>query len=215
MSLTAVVLGATGLVGSELVRLLLASDQYARVVTVSRRPLQLKSEKLETCVVDFECLDDIADKVSGDVLFSCLGTTKKQAGSIAAQRLVDHDYQLQVASFAAANGVPHYCLVSSSGANPASASAYMKMKGELEQTVKQLGFKRVSLFQPSLLLGERDHMRLGESVGAMVLPQLCRLPILRRYRPIKGREVAEKMLQVSLVPGNGVAVFNLQEVFPD
>jgi len=215
MSLTAVVLGATGLVGSELVRLLLASDQYARVVTVSRRPLQIKNEKLETCVVDFDRLDDIAEKISGDVLFSCLGTTKKQAGSIAAQRVVDHDYQLQVARFAAANDVPHYCLVSSSGANPASASAYMKMKGELEQAVKQLGFKRVSLFQPSLLLGEREQVRLGESVGAMVVPWLCRLPILRRYRPIKGGEVAEKMLQVSLASGSELAVFNLQEVFPD
>jgi len=215
MSLTAVVLGATGLVGSELVRLLLASDQYARVVTVSRRPLDFTDAKLESCVTDFECLGEVAEKVSGDVLFSCLGTTKKQAGSIAAQRVVDHDYQLQIARFAAANGIPHYCLVSSSGANPASASAYMKMKGELEQAVKQLGFKRVSLFQPSLLLGQREQVRLGESVGALVVPWLCRLPILRRYRPIKGREVAEKMLQVSLASGSGVAVFNLQEVFPD
>ena len=215
MSLTAVVLGATGLVGSELVRLLLASDEYARVVTVTRRPLNVKSEKLESCVVDFECLDDLADHVRGDVLFSCLGTTKKQAGSIAAQRVVDHDCQLQVARFAAANDVPHYCLVSSSGANPASASAYLKMKGELEQAVKQLGFKRISLFQPSLLLGEREHMRIGESLAAMILPLLCRLPMLQSYRPIEGREVAEKMLQISKTPGDGVAVFNLQEVFPD
>lgn len=215
MSLTAVVLGATGLVGSELVRLLLSSDQYARVITVSRRPLNLQSDKLESCVVDFECLDEIADHIRGDVLFSCLGTTKKQAGSIAAQRVVDHDYQLQVARLAAANGVAHYCLVSSSGANSASASAYMKMKGELEDAVKQLNFQRTSFFQPSLLLGEREHMRLGESLGAVFVPWLCRLPMLQRYRPIEGREVAEKMLQVSLAAGSGLAVFNLQEVFPD
>jgi len=215
MSLTAVVLGATGLVGSELVGFLLASDQYARVITVSRRPLKVEHEKLESCVVDFECLEDVADKVSGDVLFSCLGTTKKQAGSIAAQRVVDHDYQLQVARFAASNAIPHYCLVSSSGANPASASAYMKMKGDLERAVKQLVFKRVSIFQPSLLLGDRETVRLGESLGSIVVPWLCRLPMLKPYRPITGREVAEKMLQVSLAPGSGEAIFNLQEVFPD
>ena len=110
------------------------------------------------------------EPLKGDVLFSCLGTTKKQAGSIAAQRIVDFDYQLQIAQIAVENGVPHYLLVSSSGANAKSRAAYMKMKGELEEQVKALPFQRISIFQPSLLLGDRPESRFGEQLAALFMP---------------------------------------------
>jgi len=214
MSLTAVALGATGLVGSELIRLLLQSEQYSHVIAITRRPIAIENDKLKNFVIDFGMLDQIADKVKGDVLFSCLGTTKKQAGSIAAQRVVDLDYQLKVAEFAAANGMRHYCLVSSSSANAGSSFAYMKMKGELEQAVIKLGFNRTSIFQPSLLLGPREQSRISEDIGVDILSLLCRLPGLNRYRPIEGREVSEKMLQVSLQEDEGVKIYSLEQVFP-
>ena len=146
-------------------------------------------------------------------MFSCLGTTKKQAGSIEAQRVVDYDYQWQAAQLAAANGVKHYLLVSSSGANSGSKSAYMKMKGELESAVVQLGFERVSIFQPSLLVGEREDIRIGEKIGSSLLPALCKLPGLSKYRPIKGAQVAAKMVRVSNTDGAGVSRYVLDEIF--
>ena len=142
-----------------------------------------------------------------------MGTTRKQAGSIAAQRKVDLDYQYRAAQLAAERGVGHYLLVSSSGANPKSANPYLQMKGELEEKVQQLPFERISIFQPSLLLGKRPEVRLGEKLGALLLPVLCTLPGLRRYRPIRGEEVAAKMVRVSRQPGASREWFKLDELF--
>jgi len=214
MSLTAVLIGSTGLVGSSLLKQLLANKAFDKVVAFSRRPITQQHPKLKNIVIDFSLADQYADQVKGDVFFSCLGTTKKQAGSIAAQRIVDLDYQLAFARIAAANNIPHYCLVSSSGANTKSSAAYMKMKGELEEHVKQLDFQRVSIFQPSLLLGQRLEHRLGETLGAVFLPALCRLPGLQRYRPIKGEQVATKMLETALTTEQGLQTFTLDKVFP-
>lgn len=208
-------LGATGLVGKALVQLLSQQPQIKRVIAVSRRPQNYQSDKVVNQVVDFERLTDFADVFRGDCVFSCLGTTLKQAGSVAAQRKVDVDYQLQVAQIAAANGVNHYLLVSSSAANADSKSAYLKMKGQLEREVKKLAFERISIFQPSLLLGPRPELRLGEKIGSYILPALCCLPGLRKYRPITGQQVAEKMVQVSLQAGENLEIFSLEQVFPD
>ena len=214
MAKTAVVVGATGLVGKELVEQLIHSDGFEKVVTITRRALEFASEKHNNHIIDFERLDQYSELFKGDALFSCLGTTKKQSGSIAAQRRIDHDYQLQVAQVAASNAIPHYLLVSSSGANAKSSAAYMKMKGELEDAVKQLPFKRISIFQPSLLLGNREKPRLGEGVAAYIMPLLCKLPFLQKYRPITGQQVACKMLDVSLSEGRQQEYFVLEDVFP-
>ncbi|WP_237057072.1 NAD-dependent epimerase/dehydratase family protein [Microbulbifer sediminum] len=210
----AIVIGATGLVGSALVDRLARSESIQSVITITRRPAPHPSDKVDNRVVDFEQLAAHPTLFQGDMLFSCLGTTRRQAGSLQAQRRVDLDYQFQAAELAAANGVRHYLLVSSSGANAESRSGYLKMKGELERRVQRLAFPRVSIFQPSLLLGSRDHLRMGEQLAALVLPALCRLPGLRRYRPIRGEQVAARMLEVALSPGSGVQTFTLDEVFP-
>ncbi len=211
---TAIVIGATGLVGSALVDCLARSESIGTVITITRRPAPHPAGKVDNRVVDFEQLAAHPELFQGDMLFSCLGTTRRQAGSLKAQRRVDLDYQLQAAELAAANGVHHYLLVSSSGANAESRSGYLQMKGELELRVRQLGFPRISIFQPSLLIGERDHLRVGERLAAMILPTLCRLPGLQRYRPIRGTQVAARMQEVALSSGNGVETFTLDEVFP-
>lgn len=213
MSKIALVLGATGLVGAELVQQLAASASYQQVVAFTRRPLDFEHDKVVNRVLDFQRLEDFADWFQGDVMFSCLGTTKQQAGSISAQRKVDLDYQLQAASFAAANGLEHFLLVSSSGANEQSFSPYLKMKGQLEQQLKSLGFPRLSIFQPSLLTGQRQQARFAEKLGAKLLQGLSVLPGVGQYRPIPGAEVAGKMLAVSLSPGQGLQFFRLRQVF--
>ena len=129
MAKTALIIGSTGLVGSQLLQQLLASSSYSQVVSLSRRQLDFSHPKLISYVIDFENLTHYVELFKGDVFFSCLGTTLKQAGSVAAQRKVDFEYQFICAQMAANNAVPHYCLVSSSGANAHSMSRYLKIKG--------------------------------------------------------------------------------------
>ncbi|WP_193165522.1 NAD(P)H-binding protein [Microbulbifer hainanensis] len=213
MARKALIIGATGLIGRHLTDQLAAAGEIDEVVTFTRRPFRHPSPKVHNHVVDFSRLDDHAAQFTGDLLFSCLGTTRKQAGSIAAQREVDVDFQLHAAKLAAQNGVAHYLLVSSSGANPQSGNAYLRMKGELEQQVMALPFSRISIFRPSLLLGTRDHLRPAEKLGSWLLPLLCALPGLRRYRPIPAEQVAAKMIAVSRKAGPPVQAYTLDELF--
>lgn len=125
------------------------------------------------------------------------------------------EYQFAAAQLATKNGVEHYLPVSSSGANEKSNNAYLQMKGELEQRVLPLPFPRISVFQPSLLLGTRGDLRVGEKLASWVLPLLCPIPGLRRYRPIRGEQVAAKLVQVSQGTGPAREWSRLGEVFPN
>ena len=129
--------------------------------------------------------------------------------------MVDFDYQLQAAKIAKQNDVSHYLLVSSSGAHSRSVSPYLRMKGELEQEVRRLAFNRTTILQPSLLLGERVEKRLVEGVAGVILPSLCKLPGLTKYRPIHGADVAKKLVQESVATHSGWCVLRLDAVFPD
>ncbi|KTF14731.1 NAD(P)H-binding protein [Pseudoalteromonas sp. H105] len=214
MSKTAIVIGATGLVGLHLVDQLINAAHIKKVVTLTRRPVTYHSDKVINHVVDFDNLSQYSTLFEADILFSSLGTTKKTAGSIEAQRQVDFDYQLSVAQLAAKMGVKHYLLVSSSGANVQSNSAYLKMKGELEQAIEALSFKQISIIQPSLLLGKRNNdFRLAEKIGSALLPLLCVIPGLRKYRPITGQQVAIKLSQISQQSSKGVNYFTLDALF--
>jgi len=213
MEKIAIVIGATGLVGRALVDLLADADHIDKIITLTRSSAKHSSPKVFNQVVDFDHLEDYASSFSADFLFSCLGTTLKQAGSIDAQRKVDLDYQFKAAKLAANNGVDHYLLVSSSAANDQSNNQYLKMKGVLEQRVKSLPFKRISIFQPSLLLGQRADFRLGEKVGSWVMSALCVIPWLRRFRPITGEQVAARMVLASKQSGRSLELFRLDDVF--
>ena len=215
MSQVAIVIGATGLVGKALVKQLTKAEHISKVVTLTRRSETYDSAKVNNQVIDFARLEQYADLFKAELLFSCLGTTLKQAGSVEAQRKVDLSYQLKVAQLAVDNGVEHYLLVSSSGANSSSRSSYLKMKGELEEQVKKLPFKQISIFQPSLLIGARASFRLGEKLAAWLMPVLCIIPGLRRYRPITGEQVAAKMLTVSQQPSSELSYYRLDEIFTD
>jgi len=208
-----VVIGAPGLVGKSLISLLINVSSVKQIVAITRRPLTLNDDKLINHVIDFEQLTKHQALFQGDALFSCLGTTRKKAGSIAAQRVIDLDYQLITAQLAHRNKVKQLLLVSSSGANPYSNSPYLKMKGELEQQVKMLGFESITILQPSLLLGKRNERRLGEQLAALVMPIFTWLPGLTKYRAIPAGQVADKMLQLALTPYQGTRVVKLNQLF--
>ncbi|MBA6262137.1 NAD-dependent epimerase/dehydratase family protein [Colwellia sp. Bg11-12] len=213
MTKKAIVIGATGLVGRAIVQQLVNTDYIGKVITLTRRSSPHSSTKVLNQVVDFDQLDNYLSLFDGDFLFSCLGTTVKQAGSINGQRKVDLEYQFKAAELAAKNGVSHYLLVSSTGANGQSNNSYLKMKGELEHRVSQLIFKRISIFQPSLLLGERTQIRLGEKMGCWIMPIICIIPFLRRFRPITGEQVAAKMVSISQREGASREFYRLDEIF--
>ncbi len=209
----AIVLGATGLVGKKLVERLVKEPSIEKVVTITRRHVEYASPKIVNEVINFENIEEYINVFRGDMIFSCLGSTVKQAGTFQKQRKVDFEYQYKAAKLASENKVSHYILVSSSAANEKSKSPYLKMKGELETEVSALPFKQITILQPSLLKGERESFRLGETIANWLLPIICKLPFLKRYRPISGEDVAKKMVSVSLSLGKGKEIYRLDELF--
>ncbi|WP_205461729.1 NAD(P)H-binding protein [Mangrovibacterium lignilyticum] len=207
----ALVIGATGLVGKELVQLLLNQDEFKKIVIFVRRETGISHPKLKERIVNFNQPSGWADKVKGDVLFSCLGTTIKKAGSQANQYKVDFTFQYETAQTAAKNGVAHYVLVSSSGANSGSRVFYSKIKGELEEAVLQLPFKQITILRPSLLLGDRTEKRTAEKIAQSIMPVLTNF-IFRKYRPIHGATVAQAMINTVMIPG-GRLIYELDEIF--
>jgi uncharacterized protein YbjT (DUF2867 family) len=211
---TAIVLGATGLVGKHLVRLLIEDDSFSCIKLFVRRPSGFSHPKIEDHIVNFETIPSFGNLIAGDVLFSCLGTTLKQAGTKKEQYKVDYDYQFEFAKAAANNGVKNYCLVSSTSANAKSRLFYSRMKGELEDAVIKLPFNKISIIRPSVLVGKRNEKRNGEIVGAKLADALAKIiPPLKKYRSIKGSDVARVLLNSFVKPSDSkVAIFELEAV---
>ncbi|MCD6091261.1 MAG: NAD(P)H-binding protein [Bacteroidales bacterium] len=212
---TAIVLGATGLVGKFLVELLIQDDSFSKIVLLVRRATAFKHPKIEENLVNFEDISSYKSLIRGDVLFSCMGSTLKQAGSKDAQYKVDFIYQYEVAKAAAENDVTDYFLVSSSGANDRSLVFYSRIKGELDEAVKKMPFEHVCIFRPSVLSGVRDKKRKGEELGAKFINGLGKLiPVLKKYRSIKGMEVAKAMITAYKKPSSKkVIIYIMEEIF--
>lgn len=209
----ALVIGATGLVGSQLVDLMLEDVRFGEVVVFVRRSTGLNHPKLKEHLVDFSKPTEWQHLVKGDVLFLALGTTRAKAGGKKAQYAVDHGFQFQFAAAAARNMVPVLVLVSSAGANARSSFFYMRMKGELEQDVGGLAFRRTVVIRPGALTGPRQENRPAEKAGVVVLKMLNRAGLFRRMRPIHGRTVAKAMINACLNDESGLHIVELQEVF--
>ncbi len=191
---TAIVLGATGLVGSQLVRLLLENDTFDRVKILTRRSTGIIHDKVEEIIIDFDLPEKWAEQVIGDALFSAFGTTLKKAGSKDAQYKVDYHYQFLVVRLAAENGVPDCVIVSAPGADSDSKLFYNRIKGDLDRDVSKLGFDKLRIIQPSILTGERLEPRMGEKIGVLMARLFLWIPGIRKYRPISGEKVAKAMI---------------------
>jgi uncharacterized protein YbjT (DUF2867 family) len=209
----ALVIGATGLVGKQLVRLLLEDPGFGEVCCVVRRHSGLSHPKLTEHVVDFKSPEAWSHVLTGDVLFSCMGTTIRTAGSQEAQWEVDYTYQWNTASIAAANGVKHYVLLSAAGVTPDSRIFYNRMKGQLDEAVQQLPFEQIDIIRPSILSGNRKEVRTGERIGLAVMSALRFVPGIRKYRPIKDVTVAKAMISASrLEGGEKTRIHELEDV---
>nr|WP_311456128.1 NAD(P)H-binding protein [uncultured Capnocytophaga sp.] len=206
------IIGATGATGKDLVTQLLADDTYSEVHCFVRKPLALSHPKLHAHVVNFDTPEAWADLLQGDVAFSCLGTTLAVAGSKEAQWRVDYDYQYHFAQQCKANGVTTFVLVSAAGAKAQSKLFYNRMKGQLEDAIKALGFASLLIFQPSILVRSNSD-RGGENFTVKVINFLNKLGLFKRYRPMPTEILAEKMLSAVYNSPKGTFTFTLDKIF--
>lgn len=173
----------------------------------------MTSAKLEEHIINFDSPESWSHLVRGDVAFSALGTTIKQAGSKSAQYKVDYTYQYQFAKAAAENGIGTYVLVSSFGASADSKIFYSRMKGELDRDVQRLAFSSIYLIQPGMLAGEREKERIGEKVGFVLLNSFNSVGLFKKYKPIQGKTVATAMVNAGIAANKGIHIVSLQNVF--
>ena len=208
----ALIIGATGATGKDLVNQLLDDKDFEEVNIFVRKPIEIQNDKLKVHLVDFEKPEQWKDEVKGDVAFSCLGTTLKAAGSKGAQRKVDFDYQYEFAKAAKENSVDDYILVSSYGANPKSKIFYSRMKGELEEAVKQLHFGKITIFKPGML-ERKDSDRPGEVLGSRIIKFANRLGLLESQKPLPTTVLAKAMVNSSKIKSNGYSSIKLGNIF--
>jgi uncharacterized protein YbjT (DUF2867 family) len=210
----AVIAGASGLIGSHLLDILLQSDYYNEVLALVRRELPVGNKKLVQLVVDFDKLDEYKASITGHAIFCCLGSTQKKTPDLAVYRKIDHDYPLQLAQIAKANGIRHYHLVSAIGANPKASNFYTKMKGETEEAIKQVGIKCLHIYEPSFLSGNRKESRPMErfALGLMKLIDPLLIGGLKKYRSIHAETVARAMYKQSLKTEEGIFVHSSDRI---
>lgn len=209
---TANVIGATGLVGKQLVQQLLENDNFEKVRIFVRRDSGFSHPKLEQQIVDFRETRTWEKLLTGDVLFSALGTTLKQAGGKDAQYEIDFTFNLNFAKKAKENGIENYVLVSSVGANAKSAIFYTRMKGELDEVVSKIGFKNLAVVRPASLTGQRDQRRIAEEISVPVARFITRF-VFKKYRPVEGETVAKAMINAVLKPNPEKTIWEATEVF--
>lgn len=208
----AIVAGATGLIGNILVRNLVKDDTFTKVITLGRRKTKHAAAILEHHIVDFDQLSEFKDIEKATIAFCSLGTTMKKAGSKAAFYKVDYTYIVAFAKYAFSLGCQQFYLVSSMGADKDSFFYYNQVKGEVEEAVQKIGFKRVHLMRPSLLLGDRKEQRIGEKIG-QVMSQAFSFLIPDNYKGIQATSVANYMQHLSTTTiDNGVHIHESGEI---
>jgi len=205
---TLLLLGATGLVGGRCLEYLLNDHDYEDVTILTRRilPVAAGRVRIRQHLVDFDRLDQYGEQIRADDVICALGSTIKRAGSKEAFHRVDFVYPYESAKIARENGAQHFLLVSAAGADPRSPFFYSRVKGDLENAVMGLGYQRVSIFRPSLLLGKRKEFRAGELFLQMILGPFS-FAVPGKYRPIPAQIVAAAMLQVARSDSAGIHIF--------
>jgi uncharacterized protein YbjT (DUF2867 family) len=203
----ALIAGATGLIGKELLQMLLEDDNYTSVHSLVRKPTELKHSKLKEFVVDFDQLQSYPEAFALDDVFCCLGTTMKKAGTKEAFRKVDYDYPLAIAEQSLKAGAKQYLIVTAMGSDASSRIFYNKVKGEIEQDLKKMPFESLLIFRPSLLLGDRNEKRVGEDIGKVLMKLIPYIGPLKKYKPILGKQVAFAMQTQAKNAHKGIQVF--------
>ena len=208
MAYKAIIAGASGLIGSELLNILLNDDAYNAVTIIVRNSTGIKHHKLTELVIDYDKLDDYAGEITGHAIFSCLGTTKAKTPDQSIYKKIDHDYPVKLAELALKNGIEQFHLVSSLGANKDSSTFYLQLKGETEIDVEKVGVKTVHIYRPSLIVGDRKETRPFEGfiVGLFKVIDPLLFGSLKKYRSISAQTIAMAMFKQSLNTKEGVFI---------
>lgn len=204
---SALVIGATGLVGKELTKRLLSADDYSEIRIISRNPTGFNDFRIKETLVDFDNLSDVKEKFDVDDVFCCIGTTMRKAGSEERFIQIDYGYPMQIAKYVLESGkLKKFLIVTAVGANPESSIFYNQVKGELERDLKKLGLPALYIFRPSLLLGERKEFRFWESVGKAFSAFLSFFLIgsEKKVWAIQSGQVAAAMVQIAQTGEEGV-----------
>lgn len=211
---TALIIGSTGLIGFQLLELLLKSAEYEKVISFVKRDSGIQHPKLEQHIIDFDKPETYKELVVGDDFFCTIGTTIKNAGNQDAFRKVDFGYPKEFATIAMQNKVKQFLIISSLGADANSGNFYLKTKGEIQDFLKNCIFESVSVLQPSLLLGNRTEFRLGEKIGAffMKLFSFVLIGNLKKYKPIKSEAVAKAMFTIAQKNYKGFHIIESDEI---
>lgn len=214
MAHKAVIVGASGLIGRNLVNTLLLTHDYSEVVSISRKKIPVHSGKLKQVIAEFDDVDVYEKYITGHALFCCLGSTKNKTPDKKEYYKIDHDHPVKLAEIAKNNGVEQYHLVSSIGADPSSSNFYLKMKGETEEDIKKVGLPALCIYRPSILVGERTESRQMERMAIKFMLLITPLLVgpFRKYRAIHAKVVAKAMYKTSLKPREGVYIYSSEQI---
>jgi uncharacterized protein YbjT (DUF2867 family) len=207
----ALIIGATGATGKDLINVLLKDSDYTQIVIFVRRRTGIVHAKLVEVITDFGKLEELSSYINGDVWFSCLGTTLKTAGSKDKQYKIDYDIPANFAAIAKRNGIPKAVLLSAYGASSKSRVFYSRIKGKLEEYMEGLNFEQYIIFRPGLLL-RKDTDRFGERMSAGLLKFLNAIGLIRKFRPLPTAVLAEKLAAAPKIFGNGKQVIELNKI---
>lgn len=208
---TAIIAGASGLIGNELVQKLISSDDYQLIYSLVRKKSGLVHEKINELVIDFEKMDQLKFDEPIDDVFCTLGTTMKQAGSRDNFKKVDYEYVVALADLAKQSGASKFLVISSMGADPKSSVFYSQVKGMTEEALKNIGFKQLVIFRPSLLLGERPERRFAEQFSGFFM-KVFNFIIPDNYKAIEAGKVADCMLKMALRTTGTVSIVKSGEM---
>lgn len=208
---TALIAGSTGLVGSNLLTILLHDTRYDKVIALTRKPLGITHSKLTEVITDFATLADHKAELQCDDVFCCLGTTMAKARSKEKFYQVDFEYPVKLGEVAKASGAAKYLLVSALGADPTSSIYYNKVKGETEAAITKLGYSALHIFRPSLLLGERNESRAGEE-AAKTFYRLFGFLVPKKYKGIQASTVAKAMIHFAHDDAHGTFIHESHEM---
>lgn len=211
MKKKAVILGATGATGKDLVRLIVEDPYYEKIQLIARKELDIPFDHVSLIKTDFKSFDKIQEKLSGDILFICFGTTLNQAGSKEKQWRIDYEIPLKIAEIARIKGFETLVLVSSTGANSNSKIFYSRMKGALDDAILKLGFEKTIIFKPGALI-RKNSDRFLENLGVSIINSLNQIGLFKKYKPLKTETLALKMKEAPKYTEIGATFYELDEI---
>ena len=196
---TALLFGASGLVGSHVLNQLISNNSYSKIKLFVRTTINISDPKIEIIQTDFKNLENHREDIKGDDCFFCIGTTKKNSPDKNEYKRVELEVPKQVAQIAKSNSVNSFVFISSGYADPKSSGDYLKFKGEVEEELKRLNFQKLGIMRPSFLLGDRKEKRIGEKIGIFVFKLLSPLFLgpLKKMKPIHSATVAKAMIAIT------------------